>query len=141
MGIMNRDKMKDFAMDILSDALKPYISDAKDVLANAVRDTVESIITGRRTINEWAEIAISGVDKIKAQVIKENGWKYVGGELKFAMSDKNLRKVVISFELYYQDGNEKWQKVGAESDIYASNFTLEALEEIKSQGTISFEVD
>lgn len=138
---IDKDILKNFAVDILLDELKPYVNEAKGVLANATRDTVESIITGRRTINEWAEIAIGGVDKVKVQVIKENGWKYVGGKLNFAMSDKVSHKVVISFELYYLDENGKWQKVGAESDMFASNFTLEALEEIKSHGTVSFEVD
>ncbi len=96
-------------------------------------------ITGRRTINEWVEIAIGGVDKVKIRIIKEYGWKYVGGKLNFTMSKKVSHKVVVSFELYYQD--ENWQKVGAESDMYASNFTLEALEEIESQGIVSFEVN
>lgn len=138
---IDKDKLKKLAVEILLEELKPYVSEAKGVLANAAHDTVESIITGRRTINEWAEIAISGVDKVKVQVIKENGWKYVGGKLNFTMSDRVSHKVVISFELYYQDENGNWQKVGAESDMYASNFTLEALEEIKAQGIVSFEVD
>lgn len=138
---IDKSKLKNLALDILLEELRPYINDGKDVLANAARDTVESIITGRRTIQEWAEIAICGVDKVKEQVIRENGWKYVGGKLNFAIFDKNVHKVVISFELYYQDENKEWQKVGAESDMYASNFTLEALEEIKSQGKVSFEVD
>lgn len=136
-----KEKIMDLAADILLGELKPYLNEAKDLLANAARDTVESIITGRRTINEWAEIAICGVDKVKARVVKENGWKYVGGKLNFTMSEKVSHKVVISFELYFQDEKDNWQKVGAESDMYASNFTLEALEEIKSQGTVSYEVD
>ncbi|MBD5504058.1 MAG: hypothetical protein HDR09_10045 [Lachnospiraceae bacterium] len=136
-----KEKVIDLAVDILLGELRPYVSETKDVLANAARDTYESIITGRRTINEWAEIAIGGVDKVKAEVIKEYGWKYVGGKLNFTMSEKVSHKAVISIELYFQDENGNWQKVGAESDMYASNFTMEALEEIKSQGIVSFEVD
>lgn len=136
-----KEKIKELATDILLGELRPYLNEAKDLLANAARDTFESIVTGRRTINEWAEIAICGVDKVKTQVIKENGWKYIGGKLNFTMPEKVSHKVVISFELYFQDENENWQKVGAESDMYASNFTQEAFEEIKSQGTVSFEVD
>ena len=138
---IDKDKLKKVAVDILLGELAPYVNDGKDVLANAARDTVESMITGRKTIQEWAKIAIVGVDKVKEQVVRENGWKYVGGKLNFAMSDKNARKVVISFELYYQDEKKEWQKVGAESDMFATNFTLEALEEIKSNGKVSFEVD
>lgn len=138
---MDSDILKSFAADILLEELKPYLNEVKEVLANAARDTFESIITGRRTINEWAKIAICGVDKVKARVIRENGWKYIGGKLNFRMSDKSSHKIVISFELYYQDEDKKWRKVEAESDMYASNFILEDIEEIKSQGTVSFEVD
>ena len=59
----------------------------------------------------------------------------------FAMSEKNAKKVVISFELYFLDEGKKWQKVGAESDVFASNFTLEALEDIKSNDCVSFELE
>lgn len=138
---MVSDILKGFASDALIEALKPYVNEGKEVLENAARDTFESMITGRRTIDEWAKIAICGVDKVKDQVVRENGWKYIGGKLNFRMSDKSSHKVVISFELYYQDGDKKWRKVGAESDMYASNFTREALGDIKSQGTVSFEVD
>lgn len=138
---MVSDILKGFASDALLEALKPYVNEGKEVLENAARDTFESMITGRRTINEWAKIAICGVDKVKEQVVREKGWKYIGGKLNFRMSDKSSHKVVISFELYYQDEDKKWRKVGAESDMFASNFTLEALGDIKSQGTVSFEVD
>lgn len=138
---MDSDTLKSFAADTLLEELRPYINEVKEVFANAARDTFESIITGRRTLDEWAKIAIRGVDKVKAQVIRENGWEYIGGKLNFKMSDKSSHKVVISFELYYQDEGKKWRKVGAESDMYASNFSLEAIEEIKSQGTVSFEVN
>lgn len=138
---MDSDTLKSFAADTLLEELRPYINEVKEVFVNAARDTLESIITGRRTLDEWAKIAIRGVDKVKAQVIRENGWEYIGGKLNFKMSDKSSHKVVISFELYYQDEDKKWRKVGAGSDMYASNFTLEAIEEIKSQGMVSFEVD
>jgi hypothetical protein len=133
--------IKEFAKDALVASLGSYAGDAQDAVVNTVRDTFESIITGRRTLEEWADIAIKGVDKIKDRIVTENNWTYVGGTLNFAMSKASTDKVVISFELYYQDENKKWQKVGAESDMYASNFTLEALDDIESKGTVSFEVE
>lgn len=133
--------IKEFAINALAEELKPYVNDVKDALANAARDNYERVITGRRTIDEWAGIAIKGVDKVKDKVAEQNGWKYVGGKLNFAMSKKNSDKVVISFELYYQDNESQWQKLGAESDMYASNFTLDALEDIKKNGSVSFEVE
>ena len=110
-------------------------------MMDAARDTVERIITGRRPIEEWAKIAIAGVDEIKDRAVSEEGLRYVGGKLKFAMSGKRADKVVISFELYFQDDKNEWHKIGADSDLFASCFTLEALDEIKSKGEVSFEVE
>ena len=129
------------AKEMFKAFIGPYADDFETAAMNAARDTAERIITGRRTIDEWAEIAIKGVDKIKDRAENEEGLTYVGGKLKFAMSEKNKDKVVISFELYFQDRKEEWHKIGAESDLYASNFTLEALGEMKSKGEISYEVE
>ncbi len=133
--------LKTFARDAFVEALSSYADDAKAGVVNTVRDTFESIITGRRTIDEWAEIASKGVDQVKRRVEEENGWRYVGGRLNFAMSPKDFNKVTISYELYYQDENDGWQRVTADSDMQASNFTIEALESIEENGKISFEVE
>ncbi|MDO5019172.1 MAG: hypothetical protein Q4E29_01705 [Lachnospiraceae bacterium] len=138
---MIKQAIKDLAVSTLIETLKPYADDAKDALMNTARDTLESAITGRRSIEEWAEIAIKGVDKVKKKVVEQNGWKYIGGKLNFQLSETISDKVVISYELYYQDSDKNWQKVSAESDMYVSNFTLEALEDIKTNGKVSYEVE
>lgn len=138
---MIKSAIKELAVNALMDALTPYVNDAKETVLNTARDAFESAITGRRTIDEWAEISIKGVDRVKDMVVEQNDWQYVGGKLNFTMSTKSPDKVVISFELYYQDEGKKWQKVGAESDMYASNFTLEALEDIEAKGIVSYEVE
>lgn len=134
------EKIAELGMGLLADPIKSFANDLGSALSNAVRDTIESLIAGRRTTEEWANIVIDAVDDIKNRYENQNNWNYVGGKLNFAMSEKSSRKVVISFELYYQDENQQWQKVYAESDAYSSGFTLEALDEIKSKGTVSFEV-
>jgi hypothetical protein len=133
--------IKEAAKFIFTEVILVYADDIKDSVANAARDNVERIITGRRTIEDWSKICIEAVDKIKDHAVNEEGLRYVGGKLKFAMSQKKENKAVISFELYFQDKNNEWHKIGAESDLYASNFTLEALDEIKSAGGVSFEVE
>lgn len=138
---MIKQAIKELAVSTLIETLKPYANDAKDALMNTARDTLESAITGRRSIEEWAEIAIKGVDKVKNKVVEQNGWKYIGGKLNFQLSETISDKVVISYELYYQDSDKNWQKVSTESDMYASNFTLEALEDIKTNGKVSYEVE
>ncbi|MBQ9927313.1 MAG: hypothetical protein IJO65_05000 [Lachnospiraceae bacterium] len=138
---MIKHAIKELAVSTLIETLKPYANDAKDALMNTARDTLESAITGRRSIEEWAEIAIKGVDKVKNKVVEQNGWKYIGGKLNFQLSETTSDKVVISYELYYQDSDKNWQKVSAESDMYASNFTLESLEDMKTNGKASYEVE
>lgn len=138
---MIKEKLIELTAGFLGGVFLSYAEGAADVLSNAARDTFESVITGRQTIEEWAEIAIKGVDRIKDRVAEENVWKYVGGKLHFALSTKSKHKVVISFELYYHDENAQWKKVSAQSDLYASNFTLEALADMESQGVVSFEVE
>lgn len=138
---MIKEKLIELTAGFLGGVFLSYAEGAADVLSNAARDTFESVITGRQTIEEWAEIAIKGVDGVKNRVAQVNGWKYVGGKLNFALSTKSKHKVVISFELYYQDDTSHWKKVSAESDMYASNFTLEALEDMKTKGIVSFEVE
>lgn len=129
------------ALGSVINAATPYVKDLGDAMLNAARDGVESLITGRRDLNEWAQIAGKAVDEVKSTLEEQTCWQYVGGKINFTMSSKSAKKVVISFELYYQDENNKWKKVAADSDMYASNYTLEALEEIQSNGTVSYEVE
>lgn len=107
---------------------------------NTVRDKTESIITGKKTINEWAEIAIKVIDKSIRQITSENNLKYIGGKLNFQISDAKPEYIILAFQLYFLDENQKWQKTEASSDILASNFTEEALEDLKNSGKIEFEV-
>ena len=129
------------AKSVLLDVIGSYAKDVKDSARNTAKDTFESTVTAKRTIDEWAEVAIKGVDQIKNRAVNEGGLRYVGGKLKFAMSAKNPQKIVISFELYFLDENGEWQKVGADSDMHVSIFTHEALEEIRSKCEVSFEVE
>lgn len=138
---MISNELKEIAANVLMEEIKPYVNDIKDAVKNTVRDNYERMITGRRTIDEWAAIAIKGVDKVRNQVVEQKGWKYVGGKLNFQMLNNSKDKVVISFELYFQDNYSRWQKIVAESDMYASNFTIEALEDIDKNRKISFEVE
>lgn len=130
-----------YAKSMLTTVLEQHAENTKDAITGAARDMVGSAIAGRRTADEWAEIIIDGVDEIKDKVIAEDGLSFIGGKLKFALSPKNLKKVLVSFELYFQDENGQWQKVGADSNLNSTNFTAEALREMESRGEISFEVE
>lgn len=129
------------ATGIFKSVIEPYVDDAKNAAANAAKNMVEGAVAGKRTIDDWAEIAVKGIDTIKDRAIKEDGLRYVGGKLKFAMSGEVSNNVIISFELFFQDENREWHKIGADSEVSASNFTIESLEEIQSTNEVSFEVE
>ena len=57
---MISNELKEIAANVLMEEIKPYVNDIKDAVKNTVRDNYERMITGRRTIDEWAAIAIKG---------------------------------------------------------------------------------
>lgn len=128
------------AMGVFADVIKPFVNDAKDAVLDAAKDTVKDMVAGRMSVEEWAKVAVSGVDKVKERIMNENDYRYVGGKLKFALSQNNPESVKVSFQLYFLDEMQKWQMADAESDIPASKFKNDALDEIRSKGEIVYEV-
>lgn len=139
--LIDKDLIFDKVLGEVIGAATTYANDLGGAMMNAGRDMVESMLTGRRTLDEWAQIAGKAVDEIKKTYIEDKGWEYVGGKIHFTMSPNNPKKVVISIELYCQDENEQWQRVTAASDMFASNYTKEALADIRSNGKISYEAE
>lgn len=130
------------ALDKVIDTVTVYANDLVDAAINAARDGVENLFTGKRDLDEWTQIVGEAIDEVKVKIQADNpSWNFVGGKVHFSMSPKKAKKVVVSFDLYYQDKDEKWKKISASSDMYASIYTDEALEDIKSNGTVSFEVE
>lgn len=125
---------------VIGDVLEKQKDPLSDAVKNAVNDGIESIVTGKRTIDEWAEIAINGVDKIKDQKTREENLQFVDGTLYFEISHNNPKNVIISFQLYFLDDTNEWKKVEGHSDVKISNFTDDAIEEMKTKGNVKFSV-
>lgn len=142
MSLLVTGVLTTLAKGALTAALGPFIAEARDATLNAAHDTIRSAVAGRMSIDEWASVAIKGVDKVKERVIEEGDLRFVGGKLKFTHSTLNLEEAVtISFQLYFLDELGKWQMASAESDVPASKFTLEDLDELRSEGEIIFDVE
>ena len=129
------------AEEVFGDVLEKKKEQLSDAVKNVVNDKIESFITGKRTIDEWAEIAIQGVDKIKYQKVHEEDLRFVDGRLHFEISHNNPQNVIISFKLYFLDDFDEWKKVEGHSDVLISNFTDEAIEEMKTKGNVEFGVE
>ena len=140
--------VQDAAKEILDVVTEPLRDNAKIKIAEVTewmqtngKDLLKNTFTGRLTIQEWALVAITGVDKVKEQILNEGELRFIGGNLKFAMDLQERDKVVVAFELYFFDESEKWIKASAFSTFSTMKFTSEALEEINSKGKVVFEVE
>ncbi len=129
------------AMEALTIVIGPLVEDARDALSDAAQDAIRSKVAGKMSIEEWANIVSQGADMVKERVINESNLQFVGGKLKLAVVEKNLKKVTVSFQLYFIDELEKWQIATAETDIPISKFTDDALNELRTSGEILFEVE
>lgn len=142
MSLLVTGVLTTLAKGALTAALGPFVEEARDATLNAAHDTIRSTVAGRMSIDEWASAAIKGVDKVKERVIEEGDLRFVGGKLKFAYSPLSTEEAVtISFQLYFLDELGKWQMASAESNVPASKFTFEDLDELRTEGEIIFDVE
>lgn len=142
MSLLVTGALATIAKGALTAALGPFIAEARDATLSAAHDTIRSVVAGRMSIDEWAAAAITGVDKVKERVAEEGDLHFVGGKLKFAYSALSAEETVtISFQLYFLDELGKWQMASAGSDVPASKFTFEALDELRAEGKITFDVE
>ena len=125
MSLLAAGVLTTLAKGALTAVLGPFVEEARDAALNAAQDAIRSTIAGRMSIDEWANIAIEGVDRVKEHAVEEGGLRFVGGKLKFAMSTVTASAVTISFQLYFLDELEKWQMADAASDVPSSKFTFE----------------
>ncbi len=141
MSLLVAGALTALAKGALTAVIGPFVEEARDAALNAAQDAIRSTVAGRMSIDEWAHIAIEGVDRVKERAVDEGQLRFVGGKLKFAPSAVALEAVTISFQLYFLDEMQKWQMADAASDIPSSKFTLDALDELSSAGEIVFDVE
>jgi len=118
--------------------------ETKLALRSSVTDFGVSTVCGKRSAEEWAEDFVEAIDNIKEKGIKEYNLTYVGGKLKFsinhdAQNKLEAKKVIVSFELYFQDSNKQWAKCGDSSELSKMFFTQESVDAIEKDG-IEFEI-
>jgi peptide subunit release factor 1 (eRF1) len=116
----------------------------KLALRSSVTDIGVSALSGKRSAEDWAKDFIEAVDRVKEKGIKEHKLTYVGGKLKFSVNREaqnklEAKKVIVSFELYFQDSDKKWAKCGDSSEFSKLFFTQESVEAIEKDG-IEFEI-
>lgn len=129
------------AKGALTAVVGPFVEEAREAALSAAENTLREKVAGRMSIEEWAEIVIEGVDKVKARAIEDENLRFVGGKMKFALSENVPEMVTVSFQLYFMDQFDKWKKAEADTDIPASKFSETALDNLKSDKEIIYEVE
>lgn len=141
MSILVTSTLVTLAKGALSAVVGPMLEEAKSSAVNAAQDAIRGKMAGRMSSEEWADIAIVGVDAVKERAVTEGNLRYIGGEIKFAKSMSGQNAVTLSFQLFFLDTDEKWQKAEAACDIPSARFTLETLEELDSKEEIKYAVE
>lgn len=129
------------AKSALSAVIAPFIDEARNVALDVAQDTIRSKLAGRMSAEEWSEAIIKCVDNVKERVVEEENLCYVGGKLRFALSQNAPNMVTIGFQLYFQDEMNKWRRAEAESDVPEAKFTYDVLDDLKENGEIIFDVE
>lgn len=141
MSILVTGALATLAKGALSAVVSPLLEEAKSTAVSAAQDAIRGKMAGRMSAEEWADIVIVGVDAVKERAVTEGGLRYVGGDIKFARSKSDRNTVTVSFQLFFLNVEEKWQKAEAACDIPAARFTLETLEEMDSKEEIKYAVE
>lgn len=141
MSILVTGALAALAKGALSAVVSPLLEEAKDTAVNAAQDVIRGKIAGRMSAEEWADIVIVGVDSVKERAVTEGNLRYVGGDIKFTRSKSDPNAVTVSFQLFFLNSEEKWQKAEAACDIPAARFTFETLEEMDDKGEIKYAVE
>lgn len=129
------------AKGALTAVVGPFVEEARDAALSAAENTLREKVAGRMSIEEWAEIVIEGVDKVKARAIEEENLRFIGGKMKFALSENVSEMVTVSFQLYFMDQFDKWKKAEADTDIPATKFLETALDNLRADKEIIYEVE
>ncbi len=129
------------AKNALKAVVMPIVEETGRMAVGAAQDAIRGQMAGRMSAEEWADTVIGTVDAVKDQAVTEGGLRYVGGEIKLALCVDRPNMVTLSFQLFFLDAAERWQKADAATDIPAARFTPETLAELEAKGEIKYTVE
>ncbi len=129
------------AKNALKAVVMPIVEETGHMAVGAAQNAIRGQMAGRMSAEEWADTVIGTVDAVKDRAVTEGGLRYVGGDIKLAPSENRPNSVTLSFQLFFLDAAEKWQKADAACDIPAARFTLETLAELETKGEIKYAVE
>lgn len=109
-------------------------------LAPIILETIIKLLHPHMNLVEIAEEASPAIDKL-IKKYKDQGLKFVGGTFKILLD--NPDGFAVSYELFFQDNEDNWQKAyntskKMEADYY---LTKEAWDTLKTNKIISYDIE
>lgn len=129
------------AKSALCAAVNPFLADAKEIALSAARDAIRDTLTGGMSLEEWANVIAEAADRTKDSCERGSELRFVGGEIKLAVSAVQDNSITASFHLYFLDARQKWQRTEAYTNIPSSRFSKDALEELTEKLEIKYAVE
>lgn len=115
-----------------------FVNSLMTDIAGKAKTFLNIIMKPNMTIYELAESCSKELDK-KIIEEKKKELKYQGGSLKF--SYKNEKFFTIGYELYFQNKQEKWVKVSADTEQEIDFLNEKSIEELKKKNTIEYDIE
>ncbi len=128
--------------DLLLNSIDDFLAEIDLVeIANAVTESLNRTLRPKMDLDEIKNIYTNPLDKIIIHHEKESNNKFISGEFKVSYLDENHYEV--SYDLYFQNINEKWIKMSSKSNPIESARKLkpEAIAELRDKKTIIYEIN
>jgi hypothetical protein len=89
-----------------------------------------------KTIEQLLNEISPSIDNIILDYSKNRKLKPFGGEIKLSVHERNSNKIVIHWDLYFLDENQKYQKVSSEKTISKSMLDDQSYQKIKKNSPV-----
>ena len=139
---MNKYDEENKKDDLMLNSIEDFLEEIDVVeIANAVTESFNRALCPKMDLDEIKNIYTKPVDKIIIRHEKETNNTFVSGEFKVSYLEDNFYEV--SYDLYFQDKNEKWIKMSSKSKPISCEKKLkpEAIEELKKEKSIIYEIE
>ena len=115
-----------------------FVNNLMTDIAGKAKTFLNIIFKPNMTIDELAESCSKELDK-KIIEEKKKELKYVGGILKFSYKDEKF--FTMGYELYFQNKQDKWIKVSADTEQEIDFLNEKSIEELKKKNVIEYDIE
>ena len=115
-----------------------FVNNLMTDIVGKAKTFLNIIFKPNMTIDELAESCSKALDK-KIIEEKKKELKYQGGILKFSYKDEKF--FTMGYELYFQNKQDKWIKVSADTEQEIDFLNEKSIEELKKKNVIEYDIE